>query len=82
MSLEMDRLLNEALQLSGNERAELADQLLRSLDEGEKDEGYDEAWAAEIARRIEEADRGDIPSIPWEELDSRLKTKANDAATG
>lgn len=47
-------LLQEALRLSPEERAKVAAELLASLDDA--DEDVHTAWAAEIARRIADAE--------------------------
>lgn len=47
------KVLQDALTLTANERAELAAQLLASLDDSEAD--VEKAWAAEIARRAADA---------------------------
>jgi putative addiction module component (TIGR02574 family) len=57
------RLLEEALKLPPDERAALADSLLRSL-ESSVDPVVDSAWRAEIARRVADLDAG-APTIPW-----------------
>ncbi len=54
MTREASRLLEEALQLGAEDRAKMAAQLLASLDEQEED--VRAAWAAEIKRRLAEAD--------------------------
>ena len=54
MTHEASRLLEEALQLNVEDRAKMAAQLLASLDEQQED--VREAWAAEIKRRLAEAD--------------------------
>jgi putative addiction module component (TIGR02574 family) len=54
MTREASRLLEEALQLNATDRARMAAQLLASLDEQQAD--VREAWAAEIKRRLSEAD--------------------------
>ena len=71
MSGKGQRLLEEALALPPNERADLAANLLDSLDEGE-DEGVEEAWAQEIGRRVEEVESGRVKPIPWSEARERL----------
>jgi len=48
-----DALLADALKLAPAERAELAEELLASLDEAEAD--IERAWAVEIAKRASEA---------------------------
>jgi putative addiction module component (TIGR02574 family) len=47
-------------------RAALAARLLESLD-SEIDEDAEEAWDAEIARRLDEIDSGRVKMIPWSE---------------
>jgi MoxR-like ATPase len=47
-------LLAEAMTFPPKERAEMATELLASLD-GEPEEGVEEAWAEEIERREQEA---------------------------
>lgn len=58
------RLLEEALKLSPEARAALAASLLESLEEG-VDEDVEAAWAAEIAKRIQELDSGVVAAVPW-----------------
>ena len=53
----------EAMRLSPTERADLADKLWLSVHS--KDE-VDAAWDAEIARRIQQIDSGEVECIPWE----------------
>jgi len=74
MSTVLDELKQKATQLSESERAELALSLIESLD-GEADTGIDEAWQAEIDRRVAEIDRGDVQSIPGDEVFARLRRK-------
>jgi len=53
MTKDATRLLEDAMRLAPEERAELAEELLASLDEAEED--VERAWAAEIAKRASEA---------------------------
>jgi len=71
MSKEGQKVLDEALRLELRERAELAAELLASLD-GEPDEEVEAAWAAEIERRAARARSGEDTGRSW--------TKARDAA--
>ncbi len=64
MSKTGQKVLDEALQLELSERAELAAELLASLD-GEPDEDVDAAWAAEIKRRAARARSGEDAGRPW-----------------
>jgi putative addiction module component (TIGR02574 family) len=60
------KVLDEALQLDLSERAELAAELLASLD-GEPEAEVEAAWAAEIERRASRARSGEDPGRPWAE---------------
>ena len=58
------KLLEEALQLSPEERAAVAGSLIESL-EDQVDEDAEAAWAEEIERRIQELDSGKVKTVPW-----------------
>lgn len=66
MSKAGQKVLDEALQLELSERAELAAELLASLD-GEPDEDVEAAWAAEIERRAARARSGEDSRRSWTE---------------
>jgi len=55
MTKDAAKVLKEALELDENERAELASELLASLQPS--DAKVDQAWIAEINRRVAEAVR-------------------------
>lgn len=63
MTREASRLLQGALQLSPEDRARVAAELLASLDEREED--VRAAWAAEIKRRLAEADAEPENNEDW-----------------
>ena len=63
MTRTADRLLEEALQLTPNDRAKLAAQLLSSLDE--QDQDVKAAWAAEITRRAADAEADPEDEEDW-----------------
>jgi putative addiction module component (TIGR02574 family) len=67
-------LLQKALRLSDEERAELAASLIDSLDTN-VDAGAEGEWNREIARRIEDLDSGKAKTVPWEEIRRRISTK-------
>ena len=60
----------QALKLSPEERAQLADRLITSLFEDHEIEG---AWAAEVERRIEEIESGRAKLIPAAESIARAR---------
>ena len=66
MSNTAEDVLTNALSLTAEERAKVAASLIESLDE-QVDDGADEAWAAEIQRRLDEIDAGTVQLVPWEE---------------
>lgn len=61
METELEKLEAEALKLTPEDRAALAQRLLASL---EKDAEIEEAWAVEVERRIAEIESGAVPLIP------------------
>lgn len=65
-------ILQSALGLPDTDRAEIAAILINSLDT-ETDEDADEAWAAEIKRRIELTDRGESTLIPWDDVIQEMR---------
>ena len=71
MARSARELFEEAMKLAPDERATLMRLLIDTLD-SESDEGVDEAWRAEIARRMAELDAGAVEPVPWEELRARL----------
>ena len=67
-----DELLRKALSLVEEEdRALLAGALIESL-RGELDAGAEDAWEAEIQRRVRELESGAVETIPWSEVRERL----------
>ncbi len=74
MTQQAQDLLQKALSLSDEERADLAASLINSLD-AEADAGAEAAWNDEIARRIQQLDSGQAVTIPWEQLRSRVSSK-------
>lgn len=65
-------ILQDALALPLGQRAELAAELLASLD-GEPEEAVETAWAAEIASRVERIRRGEAKGRPWAEVRADLE---------
>jgi putative addiction module component (TIGR02574 family) len=71
MSREVAELLKKALELPVTDRAELAGSILESLDQAE-DKSVEDAWDAEILRRMEDLDSGRIKPISHDEVLRRL----------
>ncbi len=70
----MERLRSEALDLPNAERAELASDLVRSLD-GPADSGASRDWELEIVRRLDEIDAGTARIIDREEFSRRMRER-------
>ena len=69
--MSTEDLRNAVLTLSRKERAELAYDLLRSLNELKDPEG-DAAWTREIERRAKELADGSVQPVDWEEARERI----------
>jgi len=67
-----EEILRSALELELDQRAELAVELLASLD-GASDEDAEAAWAVEIERRAARARSGEDAGRPWPEVRDRIK---------
>jgi putative addiction module component (TIGR02574 family) len=65
-------VLADALRLEPNARAEVAAELLASLD-GPADPDAEAAWDAEIDRRIAAIEAGTIQLEPWSEVKRRIE---------
>jgi len=77
MTAMADRVLQDALALSEQERAEIAARLIESLDVGPEAEAaeVEAAWAAEIERRCAALDAGTTGTTSWEELRRQIKAE-------
>lgn len=72
MTQKSQVVLEEALKLSPDERAEVAEQLIASLEEA-PDTDVEQAWQEEVQRRLQQIERGEVKAIPWEEVQRRLR---------
>lgn len=81
MNAKLHQILDDALELSEEDRVNLADLLLESVDFARDFERQAE-WEAEIKRRVEEVENGTAKTIPWEEvrrkLFERIRSHASD----
>lgn len=67
MNASTSKVLDAALALSEQERAEIACELLESLSP-EGDDLLDDAGSQELDRRLAELRRGEGDTVPWSEL--------------
>ena len=67
--------MNEALKLPHTERADVAAELLASLEEepAESLEEVERAWALEIERRARRVLGGESAGTPWEPVKERIE---------
>lgn len=70
MSPDAQKILDEARQLPPSEREWVAHGLL--IDESEE---IDPQWAAEVERRVADANSPGVPTRSWEELEARLRAR-------
>ena len=77
MGNEAQTLLTEALSLSDHDRADLAAELLASLDAPTSDsqEEVDRLWAVEIERRSDRVLSGESPGVLWDEARQRIESE-------
>jgi putative addiction module component (TIGR02574 family) len=71
MTRWLEELYEKASELPVEERAELAGRLLESIEKN-ADDGVEEAWAAEIERRMADYRAGRVTTILWSEVRARL----------
>lgn len=74
MTERAQALLREALKLPSEERADVAAELLASLDEPDVEDAaaVQAAWAAEIERRARRVLAGESVGEPWEDVRDRV----------
>ena len=72
MTKAAEAVLADALRLDPDARAELAAELLASLD-GPADFDADAAWNVEIERRVAAIEAGTVRLEPWEEVKRRIE---------
>lgn len=77
MSSRAQELLREALALSIEDRADVAAELLASLDDAEADNlaEVEAAWAAEIERRARRVLAGESVGTTWDDVRSRAQAE-------
>jgi len=74
MSTLLERLREQAKELTDDERCLLGAELLEPPGEGDAAE-VEQAWDEEILRRVEEIKSGKVKMIPHEEVMASLRAK-------
>jgi putative addiction module component (TIGR02574 family) len=72
MTKATEAVLADALRLDAQSRAQLAAELLASLD-GPSDPDAEAAWQAEIERRVADLKAGKVKLEPWDQVKRRIE---------
>jgi len=73
-----DEILEKLLALPRPDRAEIAEELLASLD-GEPDPRHAEEWLAELRRRLADTD-ANTELLDWSEVRARVEARLRDGS--
>lgn len=74
MTDKIQAILEQALKLSLTERADVAEQLIISLDE-RPDADAEQAWQEEVQRRLQQVERGEVELIDSDTVMADLRKK-------
>lgn len=74
MTDKTQAIVEQALKLSPTERADVAEQLLASLDEA-LDSDVEKAWQEEIQRRLQQVERGEVELMDSDTVMAELRKK-------
>jgi putative addiction module component (TIGR02574 family) len=78
---EASQVLERALDLSTEDRGALIARLIDSLDDAPIEAGIEEAWAAEIKRRVDDLRSGKARLIPEEDVQRRAAARLRHGRT-
>lgn len=76
--MSTEEILQATLKLDAKERARIAHKIIVSLDEEGVDEGVEQAWEDELARRADEIDSGKVKLELW----SKVRQELDDIVRG
>ena len=76
MDTQAQQILQTALALPHDDRVEIAESLLLSLDD-ETAEEIEAAWSEEIKRRIDSIDKGEARMIPADDVMREMRERLN-----
>jgi putative addiction module component (TIGR02574 family) len=71
MSTKIDEILKPALKLRRSQRAKVAAELIASLD-GPREKDLKEAWANELARRVQDVRENHINLEDWDSVRAEI----------
>lgn len=72
MSASAKEIIEATLKLDAKERARIAHEIIVSLDEEPAEDGVNQAWEQELARRADEIDSGTVKLDPWSKIRQEL----------
>lgn len=72
MTADAEAVLREALALSSADRADVAAELLASLEPADDPETVRSLWAGELEKRARQAISGELPGEAWADVRQRL----------
>jgi putative addiction module component (TIGR02574 family) len=72
MNRAIQDLYERASELAPEDRAELAGLLLESLEDDVPGDEIEQAWAAEVERRMAEFRAGRVKTVSWQDLRAQL----------
>ena len=75
MPMTREQILTHAMTLGAAEREALAEELLQSISDGDRD-AIDAAWLAEARSREEAFARGEMSTSPLGDVLARVRSKA------
>lgn len=73
MNVKLEKVIEEAKELSASDRALLAHCLISSLENTQDDNNVDTAWASLAEQRLKELESGEAQGASWDEIKSKLK---------
>lgn len=76
MDTQAQQILQTALALPPDDRVEIAESLIMSLDQ-ERAAEIEATWAAEIKRRLDSIDKGEVQLIPADEVMRAMRARLN-----
>lgn len=68
--ISKDELISEAISLPIEVRLQVVEKILESLNPSHKD--IDELWAIEAERRVAEIEKGEVQTVPGDEIFRKL----------
>jgi len=70
-----DELIDEAMSLPVELRAQLVDKLLKSLNPSQAE--IDKLWAVEAERRVADIETGKVQTVPGEKVFEKIRKRLN-----